>query len=223
MRKIIELIDVNKQFERSGNMPVKVLHNINLSIAQGEMLAVTGRSGSGKSTLLHIMSGLIWPSSGKVLIDGQDISSFNDREISNFRNRQMGFVFQSFFLEPAFTAWENVALPLVIQKISSKKRKEMAREALERVGLSDRINHKPSEMSGGEMQRVCIARAIINSPKILFADEPTGNLDNANGDNIIHILREQSNQNTTVVLVTHDLDDASCCDRAINLMDGKII
>lgn len=223
MNNIIELVGVGKQYKMGGDILVKVLQNINISIGQGEMVSITGRSGSGKSTLLHIMSGLVLPSSGKVFIAGQDISCFNEKDISNFRNREMGFVFQSFFLEPAFSAWENVALPLIVQKINVKTRKEMAYDALEQVGLKNRVNHKPSQMSGGELQRVCIARAIINSPKILFADEPTGNLDNANGENIINILREQANKNTSVILVTHDQNDASCCNRTINLIDGRIM
>lgn len=223
MSESIRLIDISKTFYLEGNRELSVIKNINLNINQGEMVSIIGKSGSGKSTLLHIMSGLVKPTKGTVLINGQNISQFNDDQISFFRNKQMGFVFQSFFLEPAFTAWENVALPLIVQNINLKERKKLAYSALECVGLQDRVNHKPNQMSGGEMQRVCIARAIINKPNIIFADEPTGNLDRENGENVFNILKGLVCQDTSVILVTHDEIDAAKCDRSIKLLDGAII
>jgi len=217
---VIELVDVSKRYESSSGCVVEALSGVSLTINQGEMVAITGRSGSGKSTLLHVMSGLTAPTEGQVHLVGKDISGMTDSQRASFRNRQMGFVFQSFFLEPALSAWENVALPLIVQKTSLADRKARAVEALERVGLNERIAHKPSELSGGEAQRVCIARSIISHPDLIFADEPTGNLDEHSSQNVMAILRKLADDGTTVVLVTHDPHDASICDRSIVIVDG---
>jgi putative ABC transport system ATP-binding protein len=223
MNSAIELVDITKKFELKDSPTVCALNKVSLTVEHGEMVAITGRSGSGKSTLLHVMGGLVKPTYGNVFIKGQDISKFSDKDMSRFRNQEMGFVFQSFFLEPALCAWENVTLPLVVQKIGITERKKLAGEVLERVDLKDRPNHKPSELSGGEMQRVCIARSIIANPNIIFADEPTGNLDKKSGDNVMEILRNLVTKNTTVIVVTHNQEDVAFCDRTISMSDGKVI
>ena len=219
----IKLNDISKSFELVGRPNVDVLNNVSLDIFCGEMVAITGRSGSGKSTLLHIMSGLMKPTTGTAIINGADISAFDNKEIACFRNREMGFVFQSFFLEPALSAWENVSLPLVVRKTTKRDRKKLAMETLDKVGLGHRFDHKPGELSGGEIQRVCIARALVGNPKIIFADEPTGNLDTESGRNIMATLKGLVSDDITVVLVTHNQEDAYNCNRIIQLSDGIII
>ena len=223
MSEAIRLVRVTKSYPISGGPDVPVLRGIDLDIAFNELTAVNGRSGSGKSTLLHIMSGLMRPTSGEVYVGGRNIALLNDREAAAFRNRETGFIFQSFFLEPSMKAWENVALPLIVQKVPPAERLRRAKEALETVGLLDRAEHKPSQLSGGEVQRVCIARAMINRPKILFADEPTGNLDSENGANVMRLLRALVSPETAVVLVTHNREDTLLCDRTVILSDGVVI
>lgn len=223
VRDAIKLVGISKSFDLKGDTCINVLTDINLKISNNELVAITGRSGSGKSTLLHIMSGLTKPTSGSVFINGRDISLLSEKDVEQFRNCEIGFVFQSFFLEPAMTAWENVSLPLIVQKKSIAERRGRALAALELVGLTERANHKPAELSGGEVQRVCIARSIINNPKIIFADEPTGNLDKENSSYVMKLLRSLVSPTTAVVLVTHNQEDALLCDRIMVLSDGKVI
>ena len=219
----IEVVDITKRYESESGLSVRALRGTSLTINSGEMVSIVGRSGSGKSTLLHVMSGLTSPSQGTVFIHGQDLAQLSESQVATFRNTQMGFVFQSFFLEPTLRAWENVSLPLIVQKMGLKERKERASLALNKVGLRERFDHKPSELSGGEAQRVCIARAIVADPGIIFADEPTGNLDQSSGEMVMGILRDLSDQGTTVVMVTHNREDAALCDRFITVADGRIV
>ena len=219
---MIELKDVSKSFQMGKNT-VKVLDNINLKIEKGELVGITGRSGSGKTTLSNIIAGLLLPTSGEVIIDNKNISRLNDFKMSEFRNKTLGFVFQSFNLINELTALENVMLPLAYSRIKYKKRIEMGKSALERVGLSSRIHHKPGEMSGGQMQRVAIARAMINNPGIIIADEPTGNLDTASANTVIDLLKDINKEGVTVIMVTHNPDYEKYFSSHILLKEGKII
>lgn len=207
-----------------GEQSVQALAGINLEIAAGDFVAISGPSGSGKSTLLHIIGGLDSPTSGKVLVEGRNLSRANGNELAAYRNRRIGFVFQSFHLHPTYDSLENVALPLIFSGIGSAKRKKLAQKALEDVGLSRRIHHRPNELSGGEKQRVCIARALVTNPSIILADEPTGNLDTKTGDNIVKILSELNRERgITLLIITHNLDIARHADRIIFMADGRII
>ncbi|MBR4892966.1 MAG: ABC transporter ATP-binding protein [Clostridia bacterium] len=219
---MIKLEGINKEYIL-GKTKVKVLEDINIKINKGEFVGIVGQSGSGKSTLSNIIAGLLKPTGGKVEIEGRDIWSLGDRKISEFRNKTLGFVFQSFNLIPGMTALENVMLPLAYSKIKHKNRIEYAKEELLKVGLEDRIYHKPNEMSGGQMQRVSIARAMINKPKIIIADEPTGNLDSDSSDVIINLIKQINKNGVTVIMVTHNLDYKKHFTKLITLRNGKII
>ena len=206
-----------------GEETINALAGVNLEIGQGEFISIVGPSGSGKSTLLHIIGGLDSPTKGNIIVDGQDLSKASDSELSSYRNRKVGFVFQTFNLQPTYNALENVALPLLFAKVPLGKRNQIAREALDTVGLGDRVRHKPSELSGGERQRVGIARALVNNPKILLADEPTGNLDSKARERIIELLtRLNKERGLTLVLVTHDLEAAKNANRMFQMHDGKL-
>ena len=220
---MIELENITKTY-RMGEETIHALSNIDLTIAEGEFVALVGPSGSGKSTLLHIIGGLDSPTSGKVTINGQDLSQASDKELSRYRNRSVGFVFQTFNLHPTYNALENVALPLIFSRMPRPERLKLAREALETVGLAERASHHPNQLSGGERQRVSIARALVVQPKLILADEPTGNLDSKNGNRIIELLsRLNKEKGITLLLVTHDLDVASNAPRALFLRDGVIV
>lgn len=206
-----------------GEETINALAGINLEIGQGEFVSIVGPSGSGKSTLLNIIGGLDSPTKGNIIVDGQDLSKASDSELSSYRNKKIGFVFQTFNLQPTYNALENVALPLVFARVPFGKRSQIAKEALETVGLGDRVRHKPSELSGGERQRVGIARALVNNPKILLADEPTGNLDSKARERIMELLAELNKERgLTLLLVTHDLESAKSADRMLNMRDGQI-
>jgi putative ABC transport system ATP-binding protein len=205
----------------SGDTKVEALKNINLTITNGEIVAIVGASGSGKSTLLHAMAGLDKPTEGSVIIDNSDIYTLNSDDLAVFRRRKMGFVFQFFNLIPVLTLEENIQLPVLLdhQKID----KDYMNELLGFLGLKDRRNHLPSQLSGGQQQRTAIARALINKPSIIFADEPTGNLDKKNSKEVMDLITLSSKRyNQTLVVVTHDLEIASCADRIITLSDGEI-
>jgi putative ABC transport system ATP-binding protein len=220
---MIKLKQVTRTY-KMGDQEIFALDHIDLEIADGEFVAVVGPSGSGKSTMLHVVGGLDTPSSGQVLVDDQDLGRASDRELAAFRNRRVGFVFQTFHLQPTYTALENVALPLVFAKLPPKARRAKAETALEGVGLGSRLRHKPSELSGGERQRVAIARALVTDPAYILADEPTGNLDTATGREIVTLLdRLHRERQITIVLVTHDREMAALAERQINLRDGRIV
>jgi putative ABC transport system ATP-binding protein len=219
---MIELRDVWRLYHM-GEETINALAGINLEISQGEFVSIVGPSGSGKSTLLHIIGGLDSPTRGSILVDGQDLSKASDKELSSYRNKKVGFVFQTFNLQPTYNALENVALPLVFAKVPLRKRNQMAREALDTVGLSDRVRHKPGELSGGERQRVGMARALVNNPKILLADEPTGNLDSKASERIMELLtRLNKERGLTLVPVTHDLERPKNANRMLQMHDGKV-
>jgi putative ABC transport system ATP-binding protein len=220
---MIELESVTRIY-RMGSQEIHALDKVDLTIADAEFVAVVGPSGSGKSTLLHVVGGLDTPTSGQVRVDGQDLAKARDRELASFRNQRVGFVFQTFNLQPTYTALENVALPLVFAKVPPKERKERAQAALAAVGLDDRTRHKPAQMSGGERQRVAIARALVTDPAYILADEPTGNLDTATSGEIVALLdRLHEDRGITVLLVTHDVEMAAFADRQIALRDGRIV
>jgi putative ABC transport system ATP-binding protein len=219
---IIQLKSVSRIY-KMGKENVTALDDVNLEIDEGEFVAIMGPSGSGKSTLANVIGGLDKINSGTLIVDNQELTKLNDKNLSEYRNKKIGFVFQAFNLIPTFTAQENVTLPLIITGVSSKIRKEKAYECLKIVGLENRINHKPSELSGGERQRVSIARALINDPKIIIADEPTGNLDSKKSAEIISILKKlNTNKKITVIVITHDPNVAKEADRTLNMQDGDI-
>ncbi len=218
---VIELQDVTKTY-RLGDEVLNALDNVDFSVRSGEFVAITGPSGSGKSTLANIIGGLDRPTSGTVLIDGSDLSHVRDRQLSDYRNHHIGFVFQSFNLQGTQTALENVMLPLVFARMKPKERKARAKECLEKVGLGDRLKHRPSQLSGGQRQRVAIARALAVNPSIILADEPTGNLDTARGEEIMRLLKDLNKQGITLVVITHDQTIARQADRIIQVRDGKV-
>lgn len=199
------------------------LKDVTLTIQDGERVAIVGKSGSGKSTLLHLIAGLDAPTSGSVLFDTKDFTKLSPKEINQIRNQNFGFVFQQFFMQPQLTVRENVLLPLKIGRFPADKRAERVDWALKEVDLLDKAENQATDLSGGEKQRACIARALINQPKIIFADEPTGNLDTENGSKIMKLLFELNDQGITLIIVTHDLDLARQCQRQIEIKDGKMV
>ena len=220
---LIEAKNIVKVY-RDGASFFKALDKVSINIKKGESVAIIGKSGSGKSTLMHLLALLDKPNEGQILINGKDTALLKKKELNKPRNQTFGFVFQQFFMNPQDTVLENVILPLKIAGVPSKKRKEIAMKALEEVELADKFNNKASNLSGGQKQRVCIARAIANSTKILFADEPTGNLDSNTGDKVEKLLFSlNKEQGITLIIVTHDEALANKCDRQIRIKDGKIV
>jgi len=219
---IIELKDVWKTYHK-GEIPIHALRGLSLSIAKGELIAVQGPSGSGKSTAMNLIGCLDVPTKGIVRLDGADISKLPESDLAQIRGRKIGFVFQQFNLISTLSALENVALPMLFQKVPEDERNERAKQLLSSMGLSDRLNHRPNELSGGQQQRVAIARALSNDPDVILADEPTGNLDTKTGTTIMNLLgRLHRDEGKTVILVTHDPDIAKMADRTEFLRDGKI-
>ncbi len=222
MEPFIQLTNVSKIYGE-GEAQVSALKNLSLSVERGEFVTIIGQSGSGKSTLMNLLGCLDTPTQGEYLLDGEPVSSLSDRQLSAIRNRQIGFVFQSFHLIPGLSALENVELPLMYRGIPRLRRRALAVRALEQVGLSQRTHHKPSQLSGGQQQRVAIARAVAGAPPVLLADEPTGNLDSTSGQQIMEILTSLWRQGRTLILITHDPAVAQTAPRTIHIQDGTIL
>ena len=220
---LIEVKNLVKVY-RDGNTYFKALNGVSFSIQKGESVAIIGKSGSGKSTLMHLLAALDKPNEGEILINGQNIAKMKKRELNKLRNQTFGFVFQQFFMNPKDTVLQNVILPLKIAGVGSRKRKEIALKALESVELTDKAKNKASNLSGGQKQRVCVARAIANSPEIIFADEPTGNLDSKTSQKIEDLLFGLNKESgITIIIVTHNESLAAKCDRQIRIQDGQIV
>jgi len=220
-RTVIDVRDVWKIYET--RVQVEVLRGITLSIGQGEFVAIIGPSGSGKSTLMHVMGCLQRPTRGQIILEGVNVADLTEDELAEVRGKKIGFVFQQFNLLPLKTAQQNVELPLIFQEVGSRERKKRAAELMEQVGLGHRMEHLPSQMSGGEQQRVAIARALVGNPKIIFADEPTGNLDTKSSREIMSILKKLNGDGKTLIVVTHDPEIAKWADRTIRLLDGRVV
>jgi putative ABC transport system ATP-binding protein len=218
---MIRLTSVDKVY-RTSQIETVALSNINLEVAEGEFISIMGPSGSGKTTLLNILGLLDVPTRGTVRLNGGEINSYRDRDVARVRNREIGFIFQTYHLISDLSVVDNVEIPLLYRRLRGGERRKLAREALERVGLSSRIHHFPSQLSGGQQQRVAIARAIVGQPRILLADEPTGNLDSQMGDEIMEIITSLNRQEkTTVIMVTHDPHLAAMTERVVRLFDGR--
>ncbi|MBQ8991833.1 ABC transporter ATP-binding protein [Candidatus Saccharibacteria bacterium] len=223
MEKVIEAKNVTKVYGKKA-AAFTALSDISLEVNAGESVAIVGKSGSGKSTLMHLLALLDTPTKGTIKIDGEESTKLSKRQLNHLRNSRFGFVFQQFFMNPNETVMENVLLPLKIAGVSRSRRKKMALEALKIVDLDTKADNKATDLSGGQKQRVCIARAIVNNPKIIFADEPTGNLDSATGDKITDLLFDlNKKQGVTLIIVTHDEDLAKLCQRIVRISDGEII
>ena len=219
---MLELKNIYKNYTQ-GKMDVPVLKDISLSVDEGEYVAIMGPSGSGKTTLMNIIGCLDSPTSGEYILEGKDISQSSDNKLSDVRLHSIGFVFQSFYLLSRQSALENVALPLLYAGVRRKERLEIARKALERVGLGDRVNFKPTQLSGGQCQRVAIARAIVNNPKVLLADEPTGALDTKSGEQIMEIFQKLNEEGVTIVMITHEPEIAAHAKRVLHIRDGMLL
>ncbi|MFP5262644.1 MAG: ABC transporter ATP-binding protein [Blastocatellia bacterium] len=220
-RNVIRLEEIEKVY-RTAKIETVALANVNITVSKGEFISIMGPSGSGKSTLLNVIGLLDVPSGGKVFLGGKQITSYSDRALARVRNEEIGFIFQTFHLISDLSVLDNVEIPLLYRTMSNSERKKLALKALDRVGLASRVHHFPSQLSGGQQQRVAIARAIVGGPRILLADEPTGNLDSQMGDEVIEILMSLSrDEGTTVVMVTHDPRQAEKTERIVRLFDGR--
>jgi len=223
VEKIIIAKDIVKKY-KVGNEIITALNGVNIEIEKGEFVAILGTSGSGKSTLLNMLAGLERPTKGDIFINGTHLNKVNEKNMAKFRAKQMGFIFQAYNLIPSFTALENVTLPLIFQGYNKKKREKMAEKILIEMGLEKRLHNKPNQMSGGQQQRVSIARSLVNDPKIIFADEPTGNLDSHTTKEILEYLQRIVHENgRTLIMVSHDMEVAEYADRIIRMTDGMIV
>ena len=224
MKQPLVILDNVWKVYRLGYTRVYAIRGVSLELYKSEFTAIVGPSGSGKSTLLHLIGGLDKPTRGRIVVDGMEISSFGERELAEYRRRYVGFVFQQFYLIPRLTALENVEIAMMARGIPQSERRKRALKLLEVVGLRDRAYHRPGELSGGEQQRVAIARALANNPKLLLADEPTGNLDSATAHSIMKLFRRLvDEQGVTIIMVTHNLELVSYCDRVVKLRDGVVV
>jgi len=219
---MIDMRKIRKVYS-TGKIELEALRGIDLEIDENQFVAIMGPSGSGKSTLMNLMGCLDTPTSGEYFLDGQKVENLSPNELAEIRNQKVGFVFQSFNLLPYATAFENVEVPLIFAGVSSRKRRKRAEELLEQVGLKDRADHKPTELSGGEMQRVSIARALANQPRLILADEPTGNLDSVSGKEIVDLFEDLWRQGHTIIVITHDTEISTRTQRIIKLRDGMIV
>ncbi len=222
MAELIRITDMYKIYNPGPN-EVRALDGVSLTVDEGEFVAIVGHSGSGKSTLMNMLGCLDTPTTGEYFLEGKNVAQLSDDELSDIRNRHIGFIFQGFNLIPSLNALENVELPLIYRGMPKDERQKIAAESLTRVGLEHRIRHRPAEMSGGQQQRVAIARAIAARPPIILADEPTGNLDTASGSDVMQILRELNAEGRTVILITHDNEIAATAKRIVRIQDGRIV
>ncbi len=220
-QNLIQLENVSKVYPM-GTEDVHALRDVNVSIKEGEFVSIMGPSGGGKSTMLNMVGCLDRPSKGEVILGDVQTSRLNDSQLARFRGKEIGFIFQTFNLYPILNVQKNVELPMIIQSVSPAKRRKRAGELLSEIGLGDRVNHMPSELSGGQSQRVAIARALANDPAILLADEPTGNLDSVVGKEVLNIFKELNEKGSTIITVTHDMDVANIADRILKMIDGKL-
>jgi putative ABC transport system ATP-binding protein len=218
---VIELTDITKTY-RAGSLPVHALQDVSAVINDGEFVAISGPSGSGKSTLMHIIGCLDTPTSGTYRLAGEDVSRLDEDRLAEIRNRNIGFVFQQFNLLASLSAWRNVELPLAYGRVPRSERRQLAMHALDLVGLSDRVDHRPGELSGGQQQRVAIARALVTEPRLILADEPTGNLDSASTRDVLGLLTDLHRAGRTVVLITHDREVAAAAERVVEMRDGRV-
>ena len=222
MAPLIEIVDLARRY-LMGEERISALDGVSFAIEKGEMVAIIGTSGSGKSTLLNILGCLDTPTEGSYRLRGTDVQDLTDDQRSALRNREIGFVFQSFQLLPRASAWKNVALPLVYRGVPARQRRSLAQAALERVGLGARLGHRPNQLSGGQRQRVAIARALITQPSLILADEPTGNLDSTTGQEILALFRTLHAEGNTILIVTHEPTIAASCPRAVRIFDGRVV
>jgi putative ABC transport system ATP-binding protein len=218
---ILRLVDVGKKYS-TGTVEVEALHGVSMEVARGEYVAIMGPSGSGKSTLMHILGCLDVPTSGTYHLAGEDVSRMSENALAHVRNRQIGFVFQQFNLLASLPAWRNVELPLCYSGVGRAERRVRALRALQRVGLGDRIDHRPGELSGGQQQRVAVARALVTDPALILADEPTGNLDSRSSADVLSLFGELHEQGRTIVLITHEREVAGSAQRVVGILDGRI-
>jgi len=218
---ILRLVDVGKVYA-TGAVEVEALRGVSMEVARGEYVAIMGPSGSGKSTLMHILGCLDVPSTGSYDLAGEDVSAMSEEALAHVRNRQIGFVFQQFNLLASLPAWRNVELPLCYSGVGRAERKERAIRALERVGLGDRVDHRPGELSGGQQQRVAVARALVTDPALILADEPTGNLDSHSSADVLQLFAELHDQGRTIVLITHEREVAGLAQRVVGILDGQV-
>tara|TARA_R110002049_G_scaffold94988_7_gene233463 strand:+ start:8814 stop:9521 length:708 start_codon:yes stop_codon:yes gene_type:complete len=219
---MIELHDISKVY-RTADVETTALNHVNLEIARGEFIAIMGPSGCGKSTMLNILGMLDTPSAGSYRFLGTDISSSSERQLASVRKQNIGFIFQSFNLIDELSVAENVALPLLYHKIPLAERKERVQQVLERINIAHRADHRPQQLSGGQQQRVAVARAVVTAPKLILADEPTGNLDTSNGEEVLDLLGQLNSDGTTIIMVTHDQSHADHATRVVNMLDGRVL
>ena len=219
---MIKVLDIKKTYD-DGEVKCEALRGVSFEIPDGQFVSIVGKSGSGKSTLMHMLGALDNPTEGQIFVGEDEISGLDSRQSAKYRNKKIGYIFQSFFLEPTYTVFKNVEMPMIIAGVPKAERKKRVEKALETVGLSSKIKNPSNKLSGGEKQRVSIARAIVNDPDIILADEPCGNLDTQNSANIMKLLRELAQSGKTVILITHNPDDARKTDRMITLVDGLVV
>jgi putative ABC transport system ATP-binding protein len=219
---MIEIHDLTKAY-RTSAVETTALNHINLEVNEGEFIAIMGPSGCGKSTLLNILGMLDTPDSGRYGFLGEDVAGYSERQLADIRKRNIGFIFQSFNLVDELSVADNVMLPLLYQQVAPSERKQRVKEVLERVGIAHRADHRPQQLSGGQQQRVAVARAVVTNPKLILADEPTGNLDTTNGEEVLELLNQLNGEGTTIIMVTHDQSHAEHAGRIVNMLDGRVL